>query len=469
MFSIYNSVPLGDDFAAAIRLNGKSLFSQSLRYGFGMWKTWGGRWLNYIMQVLINPLNSHEHLGRKYGLFLIVLFIICTVTLIYSIYVITTRISKKNNGVITFLIIAIIYTSYYYSECYNWYVGYMAYTVPVVCTFLAVAMMIRYMESDKLLHYIILIVAGVIASVNEFCDIALGVPYLYFVYLLHFDERKNEKISLKIKNAAPLLIFVVFGASAVFAPGNFIRRDYYGVDSSIALSMKQLIIDIVMRLQDLIVDHPLTVLLFLILIVLGLSQGEGCDNKISLFKPVIIMGIITIGSVFPYLYGRAFENTYLDLRMQYVLDCCLEVGLSLFCIRIGQYIAYRNKIMLNKSSVLLVSFILALFTYVGIVQNYAYLNIVQVDILRNSSLIQESYNLWDGIIAEIEQSDEDDVVIYRDTELNWSPYFLYMGLTHGDRYSVEYDKVYDEDLIMPNVYYEKNSITLYYKDQMEQK
>ena len=53
LFSIYNAVPASDDFAASTRLNGQSVFSQSLRYGFGMWATWGGRWLNYIIQATL--------------------------------------------------------------------------------------------------------------------------------------------------------------------------------------------------------------------------------------------------------------------------------------------------------------------------------------------------------------------------------------------------------------------------------
>ena len=85
MYCIYYSVPACDDFAAAYRLNGKGLWAQALDRTVSMWWTWGGRWLTQFFQVIINPLNSHEHLGHKYGIYMIVLFIITTVVLVYSI------------------------------------------------------------------------------------------------------------------------------------------------------------------------------------------------------------------------------------------------------------------------------------------------------------------------------------------------------------------------------------------------
>ena len=65
-------------------------------------------------------------------------------------------------------------------------------------------------------------------------------------------------------------------------------------------------------------------------------------------------------------------------------------------------------------------------------------------------------------MLEIENSEEDDVVIHRDKQLNWTRYFFEMGLTDGERFAVDPSIVYDKEFIMPNVYYGKNSITLIY-------
>lgn len=466
-YCIYYSVPLADDFAAATRNDGVGVWATSLRYGFGMWRTWGGRWLDYLVQVWFNPLNAHTHLGHVYGVILIGIFLVTTAFLIYAIKVIVDHCleiaNKKLVSIATFLTVAILYTSYYYSEVFNWYVGTIAYQFPVVLTIVTIALMIRYTENGlKNKHYILLILAGILPAVNEFCDIALGLAYLYLIYFLHIDERKNESKSAKIKNTIPLLIYVAFGCSVVFAPGNFIRSAYYGIELSITSSLKQLIIDIVVRVQDLIVDHPLSVLIFLNLILIGIISNNEQKKPMHICLKVLLMALILFGSVFPYIYGRGFTTTYVDVRMQYVLDYCIEISISLVCIMLGKWMAYKFSLQLTTQNKLSVFSTLALFAYLSIIQNYAYLDIVQVDILRHHSLITESYALWDGILAEIEASTDDDVVIHRDHEMDWTPYFLYTGLTDGDTYSVSFDKIYDEDQIMPNVYYGKNSITLYY-------
>ncbi len=92
VFCIYYSVPASDDFAAAIRVDGGNIFAQSVHRGFSMWADWGGRWLSQIVQMLINPLNSHQHLGHKYGIYMIVVFIITTALTIYGLKAIVGRV-----------------------------------------------------------------------------------------------------------------------------------------------------------------------------------------------------------------------------------------------------------------------------------------------------------------------------------------------------------------------------------------
>ena len=93
-----------------------------------------------------------------------------------------------------------------------------------------------------------------------------------------------------------------------------------------------------------------------------------------------------------------------------------------------------------------------------------YLNITQIDIVKKSSLIKESYAYWDGILTEIENSDEDDVVLYRDKSPDWTKYFLYVGIEPDNVYDQSFDAITPTDEIMVNVYYKKKSITLYYTE-----
>ena len=65
--------------------------------------------------------------------------------------------------------------------------------------------------------------------------------------------------------------------------------------------------------------------------------------------------------------------------------------------------------------------------------------------------------------TEIENS-TGDVVIHRDSELTWSPYFLYVGLTDKEVFSANPDVLFDDRCIMPNEYYGVDSIQLIYNN-----
>ena len=468
MYCIYYSVPACDDFAAAYRLNGKGLWAQALDRTVSMWWTWGGRWLTQFFQVIINPLNSHEHLGHKYGIYMIVLFIITTVVLVYSIRVFVERLMKQRNtvwvSVITFITVTIFFTTYYYSECYNWFVGAMVYTVAMPLGLLAIAAMIRYADGigNSTVNYVIMIVAAIFPATIEWCDPPLGLAYVYFIYYCSWKERVQESWALKIKHAVPLLIYIVLGISNVFAPGNFVRREYYDLHNSAVSSCKQFVIDTIVRLQDMIVEHPFAVLLFLVLIAIGVVSNAEKKKPEHFIDFIVFMVLITTGSVLPYIYARGFTDTYLDIRVQYVHDFCLELAIAFVCVKFGQWLRYKLNMDIVAKDIVGIVAVLALFSYVSILQNYAYLNITPVAILRNAGLIKESYAFWDDVLLEIENSDEDTVVIHREKAPDWSWYFYGTGMVEGEVYAVPFDKVYDEEFIMPNVYYGKKSIEIKY-------
>ena len=467
-FSIYYSVPACDDFAAAYRLNGQGLVEQAIERTTSMWWTWGGRWLTQFLQVIINPLNSHQHLGHKYGIYMIVLFFVTSAVLIFSIKVFVERLLKHKNTrtvrVVTYITVALFFTTYYYSECYNWFVGAMVYTVAMPLGLLAIASMIRYSEGigNQNVYYAVMIVAAIFPATIEWCDPPLGLAYVYFIYYCNLNKRIYEPIGKKIKNAIPLLIYIILGISNVFAPGNFVRREYYQLENSVLSSFKQFVIDVVIRIQDIIVEHPLAVLLFLILIAIGVASNNEKNKPERMIDFIVFMVLVTTGGVFPYIYARGFTTTYLDIRVEYVLDFCLELAIAFACVKFGQWLRYKFNIDVEAKDIIGVVAVLSLFTYCSIVQNYAYLNITPIAIMRNAGLIKESYSFWDDVLIEIEQSKDANVVIYRDKEPAWSWYFYATGMVEGEVYNVSPDKIYDEEFIMPNVYYGKESIEIKY-------
>ena len=465
-FAIYYAVPASDDFGSAAGINGESLI-ESIAYVYRVWSTWVGRWFVGIVLRQLNPLNSHVHLGHSYGIYMIVFFLITNVVIIGALTIIVKRIigeKSKYVPVVTFLIMAMFLTTNYYSECYSWYNGAMTYVMPMMFVMVAVASMIRYTDYDSTkranIAYFLMIIGGIFAATTEIYDVALGITYLYFVYYCHLDERKSEMFKLKIKNAIPLLIYIIFGMSSVFAPGNSLRKEYYEVEVSAGRSFVQYIIDVIIRLQDMIVDHPLFVWILIVLLFIGIMSNNAHEQVKRIPEVIVLFVIIITGAVYPYIYARAFDTTYMDVRMEYVLDFCLCLALGILAVMIGRYLNYRFTIEMEAKDIVMSVAGLAVFAYVALIQNYAYLDILQMDIMRNRELITESYAYYDGVLSEIENSTDDEVIIERDYVPTWSPYILPVGIENGEVYDVVFNKAYDEEHIMINVYYGKQSIQM---------
>lgn len=457
-YSMYNSVPACDDFSFGSKTISDNVLLNAIGYAAWNWKHHSGRWLTFFLQSLINPLNIQRHMGRFYGICDIIVFMLVFAAMLYAFRIILGKLLELDifqTKIATFLIIAVLFSTYYYSEAFNWYIGSTAYTVPFALLLLTAAFAIRYEETQSSRYYVGLILTGLIPATNEFMDVPIGVLYLYIVFYVYgcgFTDKKKL-----VNRLIPLCVFVIGGISCVFAPGNMSRQDTYEVNPSVVLSVKQIIIDIIVRLKDMVVNHPLAIILFVCLVLFGIKAGK-MTGRNNLFITALVTLIVLFGAVFPYVYGRAMTTTYLDVRMQYLFDYILIIGIAIGCIRFGRLVSpYCEKLFSGKTQIaLLVCFILV--SLVTLLHNNAFAKIVQVDIIAKRQLIAESYDYWNGIILEIENSTEDDVVITREAEPTWSPYFLYVGLVEEDVYDLPLDTVFYNGIIMPNVYYKKASI-----------
>gem|GEM_PF-6160717 len=129
----------------------------------------------------------------------------------------------------------------------------------------------------------------------------------------------------------------------------------------------------------------------------------------------------------------------------------------------GQNFANHFDININQSALIRWGLIIGMFSYLVLIPQYAFMKIPQVDIIKKAGLIKENYLLWDGILSEIENSDEDDVVLTREKEMDWIPYFLYVGVEPENVYDQSFDVITPIDEIMINTYYKKKSIVLHYE------
>ena len=465
-YSIFYSVPASDDFAMALgRANSKGFFTELFSNTAFFYMKRGGTIIGFFVEMVINPLNAHVHLGHAYGIYMIIAFLLCSAGVIYSVRTIVDYIlydvGRLQQRIAALVAIAVMFSTYYYVEAFNWFVGMIAYEMPMVMELLAFAYIIRYTRTGKKKYLVGMIITGIIAANNTVMDVPLGLFFLYVVfYKPGFDK---SDIKGNIKKVLPLIVFMISGLVGVVAPGNFVRKSQYVDEAgpSVVRIALQVAIDIAQRIFRIIVDHPFTVLLFIILIYIGVLSNADRRKKTPSILMVLIVGIIAVaGSLFPYVYARGFTTTYLDVRIEYVMDYFLELVMCTVCLLIGRRIAEKIDLIMTPQINLGIVSALILFAYVCVINNYGYLDIIQVDILKSKSIITSSYELWDGILTEIEESDEDDVVVTRDYNIKWSPYFFYSGIDDGVVYDDDPSVVYSTEHIRPNVYYQKNSIVL---------
>ena len=216
-YSMYYSVPASDDFAFGADTCSDNLFANAILYSIWNWKYHSGRWLVFIIQKIINPLNLHVHLGHIYGVYMIFLFIVFTLIIMFSLYEILLSLLDNNYTLskwATFIIIGMFYTTYYYVEVYNWYVGATAYAFPIALLLLTIALCLKYLKTHnkKILFWIM--IAAIVPATNEFCDVPLGILYLYVMFVL-----ARKTITGKREFINRLIPFIEFIVLMVYPQG----------------------------------------------------------------------------------------------------------------------------------------------------------------------------------------------------------------------------------------------------------
>ncbi len=473
-YSIYYAVPASDDFAMAL---GRDAYGNVFKEFFAAipfyWTKRGGTMFSFITELLVNPLNIHRHLGHYYGWYMIVAFVVCMAAILYGVKTTATFMlrgsasksdSNINNkaeiiaSVVTFITAVMLLENDYYVETYNWYVGMMAYAVPMAALFLAFGFIIKFANTGAKKYYIGMIIAGVFAANTTALDIPLGI---FFLYIVLIKKGFKEHCKSTFKRYLPLICYILTGLITVIAPGNFARQGQYTEKVSVSTSVVQTIADVKHFGMLIITQKPVTIIVLAVLFFIGVAAYSKADKKPgNLFLFVIASVATWVGCILPYVYGRGMTRTYLDVRMQYVLDYFIQIALCLIALMLGQWVAYLIKKDLKK-----VGYVLAVAVAVlGVVALFVtgrYTTTVSYEVKAKAPEIVNSFYLWDSILCEIENGD-DQVVVDRDYNVPWNKYFLYSGMEPGEEYAVELDSFYDAKQILPNVYYGKKSIVVNY-------
>lgn len=465
LYSIFYAVPASDDFAMTLGREGfQNIFEEFFEDIFFFWNQRGGSVFYFASQLLFNPLNFRFHLGHTYGLYMIFIFLILNIMISIGVFEIFNFMLGGENKRLSFaamiVLMMVFLQNNYYVETYNWYVGMNAYAIPLAFLLLTIWGWLRYSITNKRKYYVWSVIMGVIVANSFLFDVTLGICFVFLI--LYKDIFNKDSLLVKIM---PLVLYVVMGIVTVLAPGNFARQQIYGESFSIVSALKNTAICVVYFNYNYIRYKALSIIAIIIMIILGAIAYKKNSIRMKLVD-IIICGasfiIAEYGFLLPYIYGRGMTERYLDVRVQYVLDfiilitwCIIAFKVSALCCGIMSKLVDFKVVICSTITILMVA-----VTYFFISGNV--LRITSIDIIPKAHDISKSYQLWNGILKEIKESPDSDVVVDRDYNILWNKYFLYSGMEPGEVYAQPLQTFYSGEQILPNVYYKKNSVIINY-------
>lgn len=429
IFNIYYSMPANDDFALSLNWWGKGIIGEAFMRAGWNYMNWFGQSgiLAILIQVLFNPLYWFNNVGHSMGICMLIVNCLVMTCILKSIYDILKVLIDTANRIwidLSIIVIAIIISSaYYYSDVYNWWSGFIGYAIMMMFAVLSLANTVMYNASHYKKNYIGQIVFGVCACTSLMCCAPVGLMYLVITALFW---KKN--VDTRKRRILPFALYVISGIITAAAPGNFTRK-IEGEGTTVVSAIKVSIIVVVKRLVLTFVEKPWMLFLLLMLVAFGITSKSYGKYSIRTII-VVLFGILfsAVGTILPYVYGQAKDvDTEFAPRAYYMMDYVLFIGLGITAVLIGICIsAYANE-KLKKISIYCVASIGLLALVYSILTGNIKQNI-QYDIVSKSDVIKESYEVWNGILDEIDSAEAGSDVVITRPQLTWCQYVYYPGI-----------------------------------------
>lgn len=469
IYSVYYSMPANDDFAWAIDWWGQGRFLEMIhRVGYNYMYSFGNSGIFAIMiQVLFNPLYWFNNQGHSFGICMIVVFvlvfggIIAAVRRLFKYFCETT--DELHADVFTFLVTLLLFTSFYYSDVYNWWSGIPGYAFMFLMEVITMGNAAKYMQMRNQKLYIAMIITGMVACTSVMYCVTTGLFYVVYVFLINRKDGDSF-----IKKAVPLVCYIITGVLMVIAPGIGTRMDSeQSSDATIVTAAQVTIYRVITRAKDAFLTKPWIGLLFLLIIILGCSMGVRKNARVPklVYIAIGLVGtfISAFGAVLLYVYGsnKSFDSEFTP-RIYFVEDYIVFVGLAIVAFRLGQWIAVKVKReLVGKAYYAVVAVVLVL----GIANCYrggVYQQMIPLDIMDKSEIIKESWYFWDEILDEViaaaeTEGETADVVIDRQN-VSWCQYSYYVSLDEIPREPLTDDARYGNCNQCASKYYGVRSI-----------
>ncbi len=465
IYSVYYSMPATDDYAWSIAwFSDNRIIEIFKRVGWN-YMNWFGQSgvLAVVIQLLFNPLYWFNDIGHSFGICMVVIFIGLIIGLVIGIRRLASYLFEDMTtsalDIFTAIVIALLFTSYYYADVYNWWSGTPGYSLMMTIMIFAFGYIARYVRTGDTKAYKGMIITGIIACTGLMNCVAMGLFYLFMIFV-----KSNHRDDSLIKKIGPLLCYIASGLVTVIAPGNFKRTSGKGEGGPDYIESIRVTAEFInSRIISTLKNYPWVIALFIVIIIFGFAcKTKNKPNVFNCLLGIILTYVASAGAIYPYILGeRKAVGDELATRVNYYEDYILFIGFAFALFTFGRWLGYVITINIRESILVLIAGVVlvgSLF-YAHAIGTFMY--IVPYDIYRQRAVIKQIYYTWEGIIDEIETSEEDDVEIVRDN-VPWTRFCYPVGIDEGSNFVPEdLREYYGGTNQCTEMWYGKNSIRVY--------
>lgn len=320
-----------DDFSfylGVMRMPGENYIVKAVRFTLELYPLWQGTYTTNLLNCLLNPLSVYSYAMLRLELMMCLLLSFLAVYLLCR--EITACFSLGDKTLLIFAVVflpILLYTDY--NEVYLWFIGAMAYLVPMMLLIFALALMLRCKRKGKTSAMILsaLLMLGMAGGV-----LMIGGLGAYLMLIMcAADFAQNGKLDRRL-----LFIFaaaVIGDLINTLAPGNFVRHTSYG-SASVVKALGVALLGAANEAKILIFDNGV-----LIFLVIAFAMGTSCPDRLrrtTFFGTLLGMLMAPVVTLFPMMLG--YNSSTVDgasLRGFFVLDASIILSAETICFLIG--------------------------------------------------------------------------------------------------------------------------------------
>lgn len=440
------AIPAVDDFSNAVVLKGMlngedGLLAEVFKQLYAYYTRKGGFLFSLAITTFIQPYMWGGLTALRLAILLINLVFYYSLWFLASTFLkelYKVRDTKTLLGFYLLLMLSFAVNHYDNEDVLAWYCVSGAYMLVLSCMFFGVGMLIKAICQNKVRWMVLACVLSFLTSGGALNVAALNCTV--FLLIVAVGGVKSGK------RLFPCFASAFLGAILnVLAPGNFVRHEGITSNYPIIMALKMAIGQSMERLQFTICSTPFLIILIIIFVFALKIIKNDVDYAYSHpwgLAVAVLMGVVIVN--FPVFLGYV---GYFPERCIWVEDCEIYLGLFALVWYFAGWIKRQSWCPELRSDALLCIGICCLLSF-GSLGEKSLESIIGVNVRIASGKVGEYVSYWEGVLNEIQYSEEEDVVIVREDSPELEGFYG-VGLEEDPEYWVNkaVAKYYDKDSV----------------------